>query len=214
MDMKQNMILLMLLMFGCYVNAQNDTLRFVNGSVFIGNIQNGLGVLYTINGDVYKGTIFNRKKGEPCTKYQKNGCRYYGELKNGKYFGHGRLEWPSGTIVICDFENGSPNGEGYIYKKTGCVYHGEIRNGLPHGIGGRYCRNGSFSEGEYIDGKLSSGIINGTPFVEGRYLSDKFDIGDYKLDVNRKYRELMELLTDFPGEKLTERELEFSIEEL
>lgn len=52
--MKQNMILLMLLMFGCCVNAQNDTLRFVNGSVFIGNIQNGVGVLYTINGDVYK----------------------------------------------------------------------------------------------------------------------------------------------------------------
>lgn len=214
MDMKQNIFFFMLLMFGYYVNAQNDTLRFVNGSVFIGNIQNGVGVLYTINGDVYKGTIFNRKKGEACTKYQKNGCRYYGELKNGQYFGHGRLEWPSGTIVISDFKNGLPNGEGYIYKKKGCVYHGEIKNGLPHGIGGNYCRNGYFSEGEFIDGKLSNGIINGTPFVDGRYMSDKFKVGDYKLDVNQKYRELMEHLTDFPGEILTASESKFSIEEL
>ena len=74
-------------------------------------------------------------KTKQITFHNKDGSTYQGTWKDGKEHGYG------------------------IGKGDGCTYEGEWKNGLPHGEGKLIDDEGTITEGDFIEGILTEGIM-------------------------------------------------------
>ncbi len=131
----------------------------------------------TVNG---KGRLVWRVRGsasyDPKTVYSS----YFGEIKNGKPDGQGRLELRSGEIfdghwlagqldgqgIHLDadgnryegqFVAGAPNGEGRLETKTGEIFVGSFADGLKNGKGRTRLPGGTVYESQWAMGKETGG---------------------------------------------------------
>jgi len=139
--------------------------RFVYKGQFEGGTFNGPGTLvqYDEWGDVIsfkKGEFKNGKfmSGEVNEMFDKRhpfyGSSFKGSVKNGEYFGFGKLSDNQRDIYISGiFENGFPK-SGIISKENWYFYKGEIKNFMPHGKGSLTIygetKEGLFRHGEFI----------------------------------------------------------------
>ncbi len=105
----------------------------------------------------------------------KNGYRYEGKLKNGKYHGKGTLYRPDGSkLYEGDWVNGKKNGKFNVFNNDGSLryeaefdddtatvvdedgykYVGQMKDGKRHGKGIEYRPDGTkLYEGNWVDGK-------------------------------------------------------------
>jgi hypothetical protein len=88
-----------------------------------------------------------------------DGGRYYGELREGRLHGRGRLDWPTGSSYEGEFRDGLMWGRGEARYRNGRSYVGEFVRGTFEGKG-RF----AYPEGDVYDGEYKSGEI-----ITGRY---------------------------------------------
>ena len=218
-------LLLCLPVFVC--NAGNiDTLKMADGSLYVGCLPDGKGVLYAYNGDIYKGDFTKGVPHGECTHYASNDDRYHGQFVDGKYSGLGRLFSKSqGEVIAGYFADGAANGYDTIYNDhLSAVYIGMVKDGKHEGYGKEYYRSGytkiCYYFGEYKNGKktgkgelyrvLSNGqiryYINGERLFYGHFMNPP-------IEPDEAERTLSALLGDMPkfqGDLLTKEELAYA----
>ena len=170
---------------------------FPNNDIFIGimendNINPKKGILYTHNGDYYKGEFSEGKKNGQGNIIYANGTKYEGTFKNDYHDGYGKLmqsngeiyegEWKKGKIngkgmrihsngnkYIGNYVNNVRNGNGHLIFVNGESYNGNFINGKANGIGIFKFKNGNIYEGEFKDnlimGKGTLTLKNGDKYI-------------------------------------------------
>ena len=96
------------------------------------------------------------------TKTYKCGCKYEGQIENGKPHGYGTLTvGQSGTEYYGDFKDGKLPGWVYETLTNGEIFEGEFKDGNRNGLGVLTYQDGSTLLGEFEDGELiSSKLLN------------------------------------------------------
>ena len=84
-----------------------------------------------------------------------DGARYYGTLKNGKFEGHGKLEWDNGTVYEGNFQNGVFSGRGRLRAADGRSYSGDFARGAFDGRGRFEAPSGEIYEGDFVAGEFT-----------------------------------------------------------
>ena len=84
-----------------------------------------------------------------------DGARYYGSLRNGKFEGHGKLEWDNGTLYEGNFQNGVFSGRGRLRAADGRSYAGEFARGQFEGRGRFEAPSGEIYEGDFVSGEFT-----------------------------------------------------------
>jgi hypothetical protein len=123
---------------------------FANGTVQKGFYEYG----------VYKGTtiatsgcISGDCQNGNGTYVQKNGDKYVGTFKLGKYDGQGTYTFAAGHEYIGEFKNGKYHGQGNFKNASdGSKYVGGFAYGKYHGVGTMYFADGRTQSGEYKNG--------------------------------------------------------------
>jgi hypothetical protein len=103
----------------------------------------------TVNG---KGRLVWRVRGsasyDPKTIYSS----YFGEIRNGRPDGQGRLELRSGEILDGHWVAGQLDGHGIHIDADGNRYEGQFRAGVPNGSGRLETKTGEIFVGSFTDG--------------------------------------------------------------
>jgi hypothetical protein len=84
-----------------------------------------------------------------------DGGRYYGTLRDGRFQGHGRLEWDNGTVYEGAFDQGIFNGRGTLKGSEGRTYTGDFARGQFDGRGRFDAPSGEIYEGEFQAGEFT-----------------------------------------------------------
>jgi hypothetical protein len=84
-----------------------------------------------------------------------DGGRYYGTLREGRFQGHGRLEWDNGTAYEGAFDQGIFNGRGTLKGTEGRTYTGDFARGQFDGRGRFDAPSGEIYEGEFQAGEFT-----------------------------------------------------------
>jgi len=84
-----------------------------------------------------------------------DGARYYGALRNGRFEGHGRLEWDNGTAYEGGFREGVFAGRGRLRSSDGRSYSGEFARGQFDGRGRFEAPSGEIYEGDFVNGEFT-----------------------------------------------------------
>ena len=84
-----------------------------------------------------------------------DGARYYGALRNGKFEGHGKLEWDNGTVYEGNFQGGVFSGRGRLRAADGRYYNGEFARGQFDGRGRFEAPSGEIYEGDFVAGEFT-----------------------------------------------------------
>jgi hypothetical protein len=84
-----------------------------------------------------------------------DGARYYGSLRNGKFDGHGKLEWDNGTVYEGGFRDGVFSGRGKLRASDGRSYSGEFARGQFDGRGRFEAPSGEIYEGDFVAGEFT-----------------------------------------------------------
>ncbi len=108
---------------------------------------------FTYIGDFSKGTIIY-----PLTVLYPDGTKFFGELKEGKFF-QGDFTFLDGTTFSGNWIDGKLNGQGTSTSKNGTVYVGEWKDNKKNGKGTLTMADGSKYVGEWKDNILSGSII-------------------------------------------------------
>lgn len=127
---------LLVLLF-CTINAaaqntESDTLRFDDGSWYVGGIVDSL-----FNG---KGTM----------QYS-DGTLYSGDWKNGLWDGKGELTFPDGDHYSGGFKEHKMSGEGVYKYANGAEYSGDWENNMFNGVGTLLYEDGGYYTGIWKD---------------------------------------------------------------
>ena len=147
---------------------------------FAGDIPEGNGTFTFKNGDKYTGEF---KQGKFCGKgvfYFKNGSVYEGDFDDNNFEGFGTAVLANGRKYTGEFHRGKRHGKGTLYYENGDVYEGDFEAGYPNGTGTAVYADGSRYEGGFKNGaRDGSGIFydsNGIGY-EGVFSGDDI-IGD------------------------------------
>ena len=136
----------------------------------------------TING---KGRLVWRVRGsasyDPKTIYSS----YFGEIRNGRPDGQGRLELRSGEVLDGHWVAGQLDGHGIHVDADGNRYEGEFRAGAPNGDGRLETKTGEIFVGSFVDGlkngkgrtRLAGGTVYWSQWAMGK------EIGGVRPDV-------------------------------
>lgn len=111
--------------------------------------------------------------------YNENGkLIYVGEMKDGKYHGHGTVYFVNGGKYEGQFVDGKLHGQGKSYYANGKIeYDGQWKNCQSHGKGIEYYENGDTYEGEFSEGKPNG---QGTLyFANGAKYEGQFEKGEF-----------------------------------
>ena len=107
---------------------KKDTIKLADGSVFEGEIVNGVpegyGKQTMPNGDEYIGYFIKGKRNGVGKLYKKNGLLYHGNFQNNKISGFGVMKHTNGDEYSGMFKNGSYNGQGKLFRANGTVDEG------------------------------------------------------------------------------------------
>ena len=132
---RTSIIITILVLFITRMAAQTesiDTLRFDDGSWYVGGITDSL---------------FN---GTGTMKYS-DGTIYSGEWKNGLWDGTGTLRFPDGDYYKGSFKEHKMSGEGVYKYANGAEYNGRWENNMFNGIGTLMYEDGGYYAGEWKD---------------------------------------------------------------
>lgn len=134
--MRSTFTTLLVLLF-CTINAvaqntESDTLRFDDGSWYVGGIVDSL-----FNG---KGTM----------QYS-DGTLYSGDWKNGLWDGKGELTFPDGDHYSGGFKEHKMSGEGVYKYANGAEYSGDWENNMFNGVGTLLYEDGGYYTGIWKD---------------------------------------------------------------
>ena len=141
-----------------YEEIKSKTVRYENGDLFIGklqdNLRNGEGIMFYSNGDKYEGSWKNDKKEGKGKIESENGITYVGDFKNGNMEGEGKISYPKGKKYQeykGNVKDGKPEGKGKIEFENGITYVGDFKNGILEGEGimtlpSGYIYKGNFSQ--------------------------------------------------------------------
>jgi len=121
---------------------REGTYVFVNGSVYVGNIKNGLP-----NG---QGTFTH---GDGPNK----GDKYVGSFKNNLFNGQGTYTWANGKKYVGEWKDGQSNGQGTMTMPDGRKYEGEWKDSRMNGYGIMYSADGTITQ----QGQWKYGIFIG-----------------------------------------------------
>ena len=113
-------------------NTESDTLKFDDGSWYVGGIADSL---------------FN---GHGTMKYS-DGTIYSGEWKDGLWNGKGNLRFPDGDHYSGSFKDHKMSGEGVYKYANGAEYNGHWENGMFNGVGTLMYEDGGYYAGEWKD---------------------------------------------------------------
>ncbi len=120
-------------------DAANGEIKLMDGSVFIGMIENGVpsgqGELITIEGSYYTGIFTSGQLSGEGRAIFSNGDVYKGAFKDGIPYGVGEMYYNDGGKYIGEFYMGVKHGVGKQSYASGKVYYGEWDLGLWSGIG-------------------------------------------------------------------------------
>lgn len=115
------------------LNAQEvrDTVIYGDGWRYEGQWPEGEGCRYTSAGFV-RGHFVEGKAEGMCTStsYEKDN-RYFGNYREGKRDGYGRLARPCGFFYEGEFKNGYPEGLGTMYFSDKFIFKGKFHLGKP-----------------------------------------------------------------------------------
>ena len=154
----------------------NGKTIFANGDVHIGYYVNGFksgyGEYFYKNGDIAKGIYkdgqlngpgeYNFASIDDCEEH----CvvKRVGNMKDGQLSGFGTEYTETGQIAFQgEFFKGKLHGEAIAYDKTGFPFYiGEFNENSMTGRGKEFFENGSYYEGEFVNGVWNG---NGTQFL-------------------------------------------------
>lgn len=108
------------------------------------------------NGDIYVGQMKNGKFDGHGVYTYANGQKYDGEWREGQMEGRGTFSWTNGNRYEGEFHAGLRHGEGTYYYAGGDKFSGEWRNGIKDG-------HGVYT---YADGATESGVWKGNDLIE------------------------------------------------
>jgi hypothetical protein len=127
----------------------------------------------TING---KGRLVWRVRGsasyDPKTVYSS----YFGDMRNGRPDGQGRLELRSGEVFEGHWLAGELNGKGIHIDADGNRYEGQFIAGIPNGLGRLLSKTGEIFVGSFVDGlkngkgqtRLAGGTVYASQWSMGK----------------------------------------------
>ncbi|HYR32994.1 MAG TPA: hypothetical protein VEQ87_01760, partial [Burkholderiales bacterium] len=84
-----------------------------------------------------------------------DGGRYHGSLRDGKFQGHGRIEWDNGNAYEGAFEDGVFSGRGRLKGADGRLYNGDFARGQFNGRGRFESPSGEIYEGDFQAGEFT-----------------------------------------------------------
>ena len=125
--------------FGIYIDS--------NGNKYKGNWSedqfNGEGILLSINGDFYKGDFtLGKIEGNGVYHSFQEKYNYFGEFKNNKFHGKGKIIYDDHTTYEGNFSEGYFEGEGNLLFVDGSYYKGSFEKNKFNGKGKFFFENG------------------------------------------------------------------------
>jgi len=171
--------------------------KYVDGKTKQGRWENGILVeadnleATLSDGSIYRGgVVYGKASGQGEIVY-KDGSIYKGGWKDSCWHGEGVYLAPEDSIYGY-WENGLLNGDVYCKNKN-YTYVGEVYNGLPDGIGRLLTSDGSYYNGQWVEGKRC-GIGNlilsshNDDSYSGEWLDDEFHgVGKYVFGASGAY---------------------------
>ncbi len=122
----------------------------------------------------YNSSIWSNCFGEIKTK---NGDKYIGEWRNGKYFGTGSYFFKNGDEYFGEWKDNKFEGIGTYKFKNGNKFIGQHKSGKFNGFGTFVYNSGARDVGEWKEGKLNGQAIqynfDGTIKLQGIFKDDK-----------------------------------------
>jgi hypothetical protein len=136
----------------------------------------------TVNG---KGRLVWRVRGSASYDSKTVYSSYFGEVKNGRPDGQGRLELRSGEVLDGHWTAGELNGRGIHIDADGNRYEGEFVGGAPNGPGRLLSKTGEIFAGTFVgglkNGKGRTRLPGGTVY-DSQWLMGK-EVGGSRPDV-------------------------------
>lgn len=128
------------------------------------------------DGSQYFGEIKDGKREGQGKMVFKSGAEYIGTWKNDQMEGEGIFKWPSGAYHKGSFANNARNGEGEYTHPNGSKFSGTCKNDLINGIETYIWANGRVYKGEWADnvehGEGISTFSNGDQY-KGQWVNGK-----------------------------------------
>ena len=193
--------------FNCFEYNGKGVLYFINSDkkYFDGFFDTGsytYGTLFDPEGNqIYEGEFMDDQPKEVnnINLFHLNGkLKFTGDLKEGKYQGHGKLYKNDNLLYEGNFKDGYCEGNGILYIDEKQKYEGLFMKGKHNGLGKIFQEQYLYFEGEFLDGKKQGeGIIfhpNKQKYFEGNFEEDKikgkfikyYDNGSIKIEANYK----------------------------
>ena len=142
-------------------SSTTQTNEFEDGSIYSGNIFNGLpnGIGRTLyaNGDIYDGQYKNGAMDGQGVIIHSNGDIYRGGFKGNLRNGVGRYyHFKDNSISFGTWVNDKLDGVCQISQSDGFIFTGNYKNGLMDGVWTLHTLNTDFTSQVYKDGKIVS----------------------------------------------------------
>ena len=122
--------------------AFNDTIRFEDGSWYLGEISdslfNGRGKMFYADSTVYEGDWKDGLWDGHGELAFPDGDSYSGEFRQHEFSGYGTYLYADGGKYEGYWENGMFNGAGTMEYPDGSIYSGEWKDDMKHGLGVYY----------------------------------------------------------------------------
>lgn len=144
---------------GTFVDGKMDKglYSYSDGSIYVGDINDGYGEMFYNSGDTYEGYWKDEKRNGEGTYYWSNGKFYKGNWLNDARSGEGIMYFTDGSWLDGLWENDLPNGYGFYYDANdNYLYVGEFVDGVRTGIFTIYDNTSKTVIGTYDYGNQSS----------------------------------------------------------
>ena len=154
---------------------------FTNGDVYDGSLldkkPNGVGVMKYNNGNIYYGEWKEGIiKGGGMIKYT-NGDIYYGNWKEGDKYGRGIMIFANTDVYEGNWNDNKMHGNGKMTYANGDIYEGNWNNNKMHGKGIMTYANGDINDGEWKDNKFINYDIKKPDHIKSVEIKDQTKFG-------------------------------------
>jgi hypothetical protein len=150
-------------LFSCLRESDAELGRVSNKEVLIQDIKNHPPLVETS----HLVNLAELRETNRCQHKTFANAIYEGELKNGKCWGRGIIQYQSGRRYEGYWVDDKRHGKGYEKFSSGNTYEGDYANGYPNGRGIYKWRDGEIYDGEWLNAKKhGDGIWKGK---EGDY---------------------------------------------
>lgn len=148
-------------------------------------VPHGLGILHHEDTRRYEGEFREGEVDGYCVEYHEDGSRYEGQWYCGNPSGQGISFRADGGVYEGEWKDGRYHGRGSDTEANGQSYKGEYQFGEPHGRGIFRFSDGTWREGDWVNGSIVRGkalLIGGMQY-DGEWKCVDDDPTRGKLDV-------------------------------